>query len=237
MTATVPPDDTESCPCGSPWWLLEQDPNSALTIPAFTLSREGKITGWSGRPACVECGTPWAPARDRLSVVDDSPGGEVDRLTAEAEADGQTVDGYTIDGGVLDLAAVRDQLVAPDPPTLIEAAREAKNRDPVNGDWCAPIPDERFEPPPPRRPRVRHVVLAYDRGDFAAWRSLGGGRRYAERDVIPVFTNSEGGAHRLRGIDLTDDDVIHHWTRCGAGAFINEAMNELAFASRNRTQS
>ena len=235
MTATVPPDDTESCPCGSPWWRLEQDPDSAPATPSVTIDREGKITGWCGRPVCVECGEPWAPTRDRLSVVDDSPGG------------------VSIDGGVLDLQEVRDQLVTPDPPALVEAARQAKTppgAGPFDGrDLYVPpeldaIPHPprpdipragSFGPVQPRPPRVRHVVLAYDRPDFMAWRGLHGQGLRPEQ-VIPVFTNDEGGGYRLRGIELTDADVIHRWTRCGDGAFINEAMNELAFASRNRTQ-
>lgn len=63
--------DEASCPCGSPWWVLAKDPRSADVTPSVTLSRDGKITGWCGRPVCAECGEPWAPARDRLSVVPD----------------------------------------------------------------------------------------------------------------------------------------------------------------------
>lgn len=48
-----------TCPCGSAWFVLRR-PDAGAFDPAgaVCLDNNGHITGYTGCPVCIECGTP-----------------------------------------------------------------------------------------------------------------------------------------------------------------------------------
>lgn len=88
-------------------------------------------------------------------------------------------------------------------------------------------------PSPLRRTVI--VVIAYDRKGFEHWRSVNG-QGVDPRDLIQVFTNEPNGTDRLRGYQLTDDDLVVRWDRWAEGLYVNNAEAELSFARRNQSR-
>lgn len=61
-TASAAEDDLMTCPCGSSWFeLYDVDLSGEKTTGAVVVNREGRITGYSGIPHCLECGQPNLP--------------------------------------------------------------------------------------------------------------------------------------------------------------------------------
>lgn len=63
---TAPAYTGLTCPCGAAWFALRQPHHGAFDGPGTVcLDTEGRVTGYTGHPVCVECGTPakleWSP--------------------------------------------------------------------------------------------------------------------------------------------------------------------------------